>query len=116
LLFYLTLNQIEANLLVPNVMGSQTRLSPLLVIVAVSAGAGIGGILGAIIAIPIVAVLRVLFVEVVAPALREWTGANERPRSVRGATAEDAKHKGDGYRSSTQARSSVNIISDEGVY
>jgi predicted PurR-regulated permease PerM len=59
----------------PNIMYTQTAISPLLVILALLAGGAIGGILGAIIAIPLAAALRVFVREVVAPAVRRQTGA-----------------------------------------
>lgn len=77
LIFYLVLQQVESNLIVPNVMSSQADIPPVLVIAAISAGGGIGGILGAVIAIPIVGALRILILEIAAPGIRHWTGASE---------------------------------------
>lgn len=56
-------------------MSSQTAISPLLSILAFFAGSVVGGLLGALVAIPLVAALRVLVVDVVAPMVRRWTGA-----------------------------------------
>ena len=76
IVFYLVLQQIESNLIVPNVMSQQADIPPVLVIAAISAGGGIGGILGAIIAIPLVGAIRVLILQVAAPGIRHWTGAD----------------------------------------
>lgn len=75
LVFVVILQQIESNILVPNIMRSQTEISPLLTILALVAGHSVGGLLGALVAIPLVAALRVFMHEVVTPAIRRWTGA-----------------------------------------
>jgi predicted PurR-regulated permease PerM len=72
LVFILVMQQLENHILVPNIMRSQTELSSLLVIFALIAGAAVGGLLGALVAIPLVGVLRVLVVEVIAPGIRRW--------------------------------------------
>ncbi len=73
--FILVLHQFEGNIVLPNIMYTQTEISPLLVILALLAGGAIGGVLGAIIAIPLAAALRVFVREVIAPAMRRQTGA-----------------------------------------
>lgn len=75
LIFMIILQQVENNILVPHIMRSQTNVSPLLSILAIFAGGAIGGLLGALIAIPIAAALRVLVLRVIAPAIRRQTGA-----------------------------------------
>ena len=80
LIFMVVLQQVENNVLVPHIMRSQTEVSPLLSIMAIFAGGAIGGLLGALIAIPVVAALRVLVREVIAPAIRRQTGAEQPER------------------------------------
>jgi predicted PurR-regulated permease PerM len=75
LIFVIALHATEGNIVAPNVMHSQTRISPLLVLLALVAGFTIGGILGALIAIPLSATIRVFVEDVVAPAVRSQTGA-----------------------------------------
>lgn len=75
LIFAIVLQQLESNILVPNIMREQAKVSPLLTLLALIAGERIGGLVGALVAIPLVAGLRVLLLEVVAPAVRTWTGA-----------------------------------------
>jgi predicted PurR-regulated permease PerM len=75
LIFFVILQQFESNVLVPNIMKTQTEISPLLSIIAIVAGASLGGILGALVAIPIAAALRVFVREVAAPMVRRQTGA-----------------------------------------
>jgi len=59
-LVYLAINQIEGNLLTPRIQGEAVRVHPLLIFLAVIAGGEIGGLLGAAIAVPTLAVVRVL--------------------------------------------------------
>lgn len=76
-IFFILLQQLESNLLVPFIMRSQAGVPPLLSLFALLGGSTLGGILGALIAIPIAGALRVLVVRVFAPAEREWSGADE---------------------------------------
>jgi predicted PurR-regulated permease PerM len=75
LIFWIVLEQTENHILVPNIMRSQTNISPLLSILALFAGGAVGGFLGALVAIPIAAALRVMIRQIIAPAVRERTGA-----------------------------------------
>lgn len=60
LVVYVILQFLEANVLVPLVMRSSVGLSPFLVSVSLLLGAAAGGILGAIVAVPIVAGVEVV--------------------------------------------------------
>jgi len=60
LLVYIALQLIEGNILVPVVMRNAVGLSPFLVLVSLLLGAAAGGILGAIVAVPVVAGLEVV--------------------------------------------------------
>jgi predicted PurR-regulated permease PerM len=75
LVFVVGLQQLEGNLIAPNVMHPQTCISPLTAVFALFAGASVGGVLGALIAVPLAAALRVLVVDLVLPAIRRQTGA-----------------------------------------
>jgi predicted PurR-regulated permease PerM len=77
LLFYVVLQQVDGNVILPLVIRSQARISPLLVTLAVFVGAWTAGIVGALIAIPLAATLQVIVLRVVAPAIRHWTGAEQ---------------------------------------
>ncbi|HZP45005.1 MAG TPA: AI-2E family transporter [Candidatus Binataceae bacterium] len=72
-IFYLVIEQIEGHLIAPNIMRRQTDISQSLVIIALFAGGVVGGLLGALVAIPIAAGCKVLVEEVIAPAIRQWT-------------------------------------------
>lgn len=56
----IVIQQLENNLLVPRIVGGALDLHPILVIVGVFMGASLAGILGAILAAPIIASLKVL--------------------------------------------------------
>jgi predicted PurR-regulated permease PerM len=79
---FVLLQQIEGNIVTPNVMRRETRSSQALVIFALLAGAAVGGLLGAIVAIPLAGALQVLVLRVVAPAIRRRTGAVDAEASV----------------------------------
>ncbi len=90
LVFEIVLQQLEGNILVPIIMKSQAEIPALLAIFAVIAGAFIGGLLGAIVAIPLAAALMVFTQDVVAPGVRQAVGA---PQVEDGDTAEEKETK-----------------------
>ncbi len=76
--FYIALQQVENYLVAPKVMQSQTDVTPALVIFALACGFTAGGLLGALVAIPIAAAVRVLVLAVAAPAIRRRSAARSR--------------------------------------
>lgn len=54
--------------------GLSSQLLLLLNLIAFFAGFTVGGIIGALVAVPLAAALRVFVMELVAPVLRRWTG------------------------------------------
>ncbi len=62
-IFFVIYQQIENHVLQPLVYGRTVRMSPLLVLVSVLIGASIGGIIGAVVAIPAGASLRIVLKE-----------------------------------------------------
>jgi predicted PurR-regulated permease PerM len=58
ILFYILVQQLENNLIVPRVLGDALELPPLIVITGVMVGATVGGILGALLATPVIATGR----------------------------------------------------------
>jgi predicted PurR-regulated permease PerM len=57
---YVVINQIEANVLTPRIQSRAVNVHPLLIFLAVIAGAEIAGVAGTALAVPILAVLRVV--------------------------------------------------------
>jgi predicted PurR-regulated permease PerM len=76
LVLYTVLQQLESNFVAPNILSRATRTSQALVIFALVAGAAIGGLLGALVAIPLAGAAQVLVIRVIAPAVRLRTGAD----------------------------------------
>jgi len=62
LLLYLLVQQVENNVLVPKIQGDATKLHPAAVIFSLVLGGAIAGLLGAILALPVAATLRDLYV------------------------------------------------------
>lgn len=62
LVLYTAVQQIENNLLVPKIQGDATNLHPAIVIFALILGGAIAGLLGAILALPIAATMRGIYV------------------------------------------------------
>jgi predicted PurR-regulated permease PerM len=60
-LLFLGIQQLEGNFLTPKIQGDTLHVHPILVFLAVIVGGGLGGIFGVIVAVPALAVLRVLF-------------------------------------------------------
>jgi predicted PurR-regulated permease PerM len=60
-LLFLGIQQLEGNFLTPKIQGDTLHVHPVLVFLAVIIGGGLGGIPGVIVAVPTLAVLRVLF-------------------------------------------------------
>ncbi len=58
ILFYILVQQVENNLIVPRVLGTALELSPLIVMTGIVVGASVSGILGALLATPVIATGR----------------------------------------------------------
>jgi hypothetical protein len=74
-LFYILLQQFENNLIVPRVLGEAVELSPLVVMVGVLVGASTAGILGALLATPVIATGR----EIISYLYRKMQGIDPFP-------------------------------------
>jgi len=57
---YIVIQQIEGNILVPRILGRSLHLHPLVVLIAIFIGGSMAGILGILLAAPILATLRVV--------------------------------------------------------
>ncbi len=74
LAFMIGVQQLEGNVIMPNTMRSQTDLSRLLALVALSAGGAVGGLICAVVAIPPPR-CACFALRVIAPAIRRGAGA-----------------------------------------
>jgi len=69
--FFVVLSIVEANVIVPKVMKANVDLPPFFTVVAVLAGATLYGVIGALLALPLAAALRVYLRRLVVPAIQE---------------------------------------------
>jgi predicted PurR-regulated permease PerM len=76
LVFYVGLQQVESNILVPLIMRGQAHIPPLLSLMAFLVGAAVGGVIGALIAIPLCGALRVIAVRLLVPVERDLAGVS----------------------------------------
>lgn len=60
LVFYVVVQQLENNVLIPNMMRKATGLNPIVTLMAIILGARLGGVVGMILAVPIATILSVL--------------------------------------------------------
>ena len=99
LAFYLVMQQLESNLLLPAMMRRQADIPPLVSLFALLAGSAVGGLLGALVAIPLAGALRVVVVRVLAPAQRSWAGspgdAPDAPNDQSGTPDDGLGNRGD---------------------
>jgi len=63
LIIYILIQQLEAQLLVPKIMGKILGLSPVIIILSILVGAKLMGILGVIVAVPVAAAISVVIQE-----------------------------------------------------
>ena len=65
---FLAIFEAEGHLIAPSIVSKTVRLSPFIVVIALLIGAELGGLVGALIAVPITGVLRVIAMRVFRPA------------------------------------------------
>ena len=73
-ILYIILNILQANLIVPTVLGREIELHPVTIIIVLLIGGEFGGVLGMIVAVPIAAIIRTAH-----HWYRELVEANEEP-------------------------------------
>ena len=61
LVLYLVYYQVDAQVIMPNLLGHSITLHPVLIILAVMIGGQIGGVAGLIFAVPVLAIIKVLY-------------------------------------------------------
>ncbi len=65
---FLAIFEVEGHLIAPNIVGRQVKLSAFIVLLSLLIGAELGGLVGALVAVPIAGVLRVVALRVVRAA------------------------------------------------
>lgn len=73
---FILIQNIEGNVIEPLVMSRAVKINPLVVIVAVLIGLDLLGIVGAILAVPVAAAIQIVFVHVLAPAIRRSSASS----------------------------------------
>jgi predicted PurR-regulated permease PerM len=58
---FVVIQQLEGNFLMPKIQGQSLHVHPVLVFLSVIIGGGLGGLVGVLLAVPALAMLRVLF-------------------------------------------------------
>ena len=71
LIVTIILQQIDANIINPKIIGQSLKISPLLVIFAVTVGGAYFGILGMFLAVPVMAVIKIVIEDFVDMKLAE---------------------------------------------
>jgi predicted PurR-regulated permease PerM len=61
-MIYLVVVQLQANLIAPRVMGTAVRLPAAVIMLGLIAGFSVGGLLGSLLAVPVIATLRDIFI------------------------------------------------------
>ncbi len=70
-LLYIVIQQLENNILVPKVMRENANVNPLIGIASILIGLEVGGIIGALLAIPVYILLRTIFSNFIQPRMME---------------------------------------------
>lgn len=65
---YFLIQQLENNLIVPNVMAKAVGINPLITLIALMIGANLFGIMGAILVVPVVVLAKIIFADFAAAA------------------------------------------------
>jgi predicted PurR-regulated permease PerM len=74
---------VETYFLTPVIAGKATNLDPVTILVAVLAGGAIMGVYGMLLAIPLAACIKILFMEVLLPRIKMWSrGDAEDPLPI----------------------------------
>jgi predicted PurR-regulated permease PerM len=71
LVFYIVYRQLEDYLITPKIIGRTVDVPPVVTVLAVLIGGALGSVLGALVAIPVAAAVRILLQEVAYPRLEE---------------------------------------------
>lgn len=70
-IFYLVLQQIEGNILVPQIMNKMLKLDPLVILLSVLIGTTLFGLYGAFLSVPTAAIIQIIFNSLVYPHLKQ---------------------------------------------
>lgn len=80
IIYFIVLQQVESNVIVPRVSGQAVGLHPLGVLLALLAGVELGGLGGALLAVPVAGVLYVIFLALYSDAAGQTSLLRSAPR------------------------------------
>jgi predicted PurR-regulated permease PerM len=84
LAWVVTIHQLEANFLNPKIMGDSARVHPVLVVFALLAGEHLAGIVGALLAVPVLSITQTIFLHMRERFLGVPRNSSGPPSSQRG--------------------------------
>ena len=91
----LLIQQVENNILAPKLLEQRVGLNPFLVLVAFTAGAALGGVAGALVAVPVAGSLSILArYLLIEPAAARWTAGQPSGEPQAGAEGERGDEEG----------------------
>jgi predicted PurR-regulated permease PerM len=71
IIFFVVLSTVEGNVIVPKIMQKNVELNPFFTVVVVIMGVTLSGLVGALLAIPVAAALRVVLKDLIIPAIQK---------------------------------------------
>jgi predicted PurR-regulated permease PerM len=99
---YILIQQIEGHVLIPYVMMRTVKINPLTVVIAVLLGTELLGIIGGILALPVAAIVEVILMRAIIPALRRRV--SHRTARIASAQPEERERRSDSDRAPRQPR------------
>lgn len=82
LIVVIVLQQIDANIINPNIIGQSLKVSPLLVIFAITVGGAYFGMLGMFLAVPVIAIVKIVIEDYVDLKLKKKGTSNNMDREI----------------------------------
>jgi predicted PurR-regulated permease PerM len=93
-IFFIALQQVESNVIVPRVSGRAVGLHPLAALLALLVGVELGGLGGALVAVPVAGVLWALLLTLYGEHAEQARGGDDSPRRAPPSSAERAAGPG----------------------
>lgn len=104
--YFIVLQQVEANIIVPRVSGHAVGLHPLAVLLALLAGVELGGLGGALLAVPVAGVLYIIALALYSDATKQTELLVAKPRRT---TYSSLRHVIEDRRSAGRAGASARV-------
>ncbi len=79
LIFYVVIQQVESNFIAPQILGKQVKLPAILILASILIWSTLFGVLGAVLAVPLTAVIVTVVEKLIAPYLQQRASAVSQP-------------------------------------